>query len=61
VPGYEVSRFAATAAAWVGTFLPAATGKEQLCRCSAAGLEAPLFPGGSSSPPTQYCELCARI
>lgn len=43
----------------------AVAGKEQLCRCSAAWLEAPtpLFPGATSSPPTHYlvCELCARI
>lgn len=43
----------------------AATGKEQLCRCSAAWLEAPSprSPGANSRPPTHYlvCELCARI
>lgn len=72
----EINLFAA--AAWMSRLLPhaeaaqrfcsllaAATGKEQLCRCSAAWLEAPalLFLGDISGAPTHYlvCELSARI
>lgn len=72
----EINPFAA--AAWMSTLLPhaeaaqrfcsllaAVTGKEQLCRCSAAWLKAPalLFLGDISGAPTHYllCELSARI